>query len=387
MRLLIAGGGTGGHIYPALAVARSLRDPDASAGDQPELSWLGGHRGLEASLVASAGIPIRRLALRSLRTVDRDIHLVLDPARLALSVPQAAAILARERPAAIFTTGGYVAVPTLLAAAPLRIPVVLWEGNVVPGRSVRVTARLADVLAVSFEETCGALSDSGSPCFVTGTPIRDTREIDRSAARARLGVPPDAKLVLIFGGSQAVRRFNAAVAAALPRLVERVHVIHVTGDAGYAAALSGKQSLPAEQRDRYRPYPFLRDEMLPALAAADLVVGRAGSSTLAEVTALGLPMVVVPYPHAAGHQRANARMLADAGAARLVEDEAFDAAALVDAAAILDDPARHDAMSKAARALGRPAAADAVAQLVLALAERRRLPDRGAIERRSRGAA
>ena len=113
-------------------------------------------------------------------------------------------------------------------------------------------------------------------------------------------------MLLIFGGSQAVRRFNAAVAEALPRLVERVTVIHVTGDDGYAAALAGREALPAGLRDRYRPYPFLRDEMLAALAAADLVVGRAGSSTLAEATALGLPMVVVPYPHAAGHQRANA---------------------------------------------------------------------------------
>ena len=108
--------------------------------------------------------------------------------------------------------------------------------------------------------------------------------------------------MLIFGGSQAVRRFNAAVAEALPRLVERVAVIHVTGDDGYAAALAGREALPAEQRDRYLPFPFLRDDMLTALAAADLVVGRAGSSTLAEVTALGLPIVIVPYPHAAGHQ-------------------------------------------------------------------------------------
>jgi UDP-N-acetylglucosamine--N-acetylmuramyl-(pentapeptide) pyrophosphoryl-undecaprenol N-acetylglucosamine transferase len=127
--------------------------------------------------------------------------------------------------------------------------------------------------------------------------------------------------------------------------------------------------------------------MLPALAAADLVVGRAGSSTLAEVTALGLPMVVVPYPHAAGHQRANARVLGDAGAARLVEDEDFNAATLLEAAALLEDPAAHVRMSAAARQLGRPAAAETVADLVLALAERRALPDPADVERRSRGAA
>ena len=148
------------------------------------------------------------------------------------------------------------------------------------------------------------------------------------------------RVLLIFGGSQAVRRFNAAVAEALPALVERVMVIHVTGEDGYAAALAGREALPADRRERYRPHPFLRDEMLTALAAADLVVGRAGSSTLAEVTALGLPMVVVPYPHAAGHQRANARQLVEAGAARLVDDEAFDAAALLDAAAPPRRPGR-----------------------------------------------
>ena len=337
----------------------------------------------------AAGIPLRRLAARSLRTVRRDGHLILDPIRLGASVPQAAAILAAWRPAAVFTTGGYVAIPVLLAAAPLGIPVVLWDGNVIPGRSVRATARLADVLAVSFEATCGALAAAapGRPCYLTGTPIRDTREVDREAARQRLGIPDGHRVLLIFGGSQAVRRFNAAVTEALPQLVERVAVIHVTGDDGYAAALAAREALPTDRRVRYQPHPFLRDDMLTALAAADLVVGRAGSSTLAEATALGLPLVVVPYPHASGHQRANARELVEAGAARLVEDEAFDARALLDAAAILDDPAAHLAMSAAARSLGRPAAAEAVADLVIAAATRAPLPDPDVIERRSRGLA
>jgi UDP-N-acetylglucosamine--N-acetylmuramyl-(pentapeptide) pyrophosphoryl-undecaprenol N-acetylglucosamine transferase len=199
-----------------------------------------------------------------------------------------------------------------------------------------------------------------------------------------MDVGPDERVLLIFGGSQAVRRFNAAVADALPRLVERVTVIHVTGDDGYATALAGREALPGAVRDRYRPYPFLRDEMLAALVAADLVVGRAGSSTLAEATALGLPMVVVPYPHAAGHQRANAASLVESGAARLVEDEAFDADALLDAVGLLDDPATHARMSEAARALGRPGAADAVAALVLAAAARQPFPDAATIDLRAR---
>ena len=337
--------------------------------------------------MTEAGISVRRLALRSLRTTDRSVHLVLDPARLALSVPQAAAILARERPAAILTTGGYVAIPVLSAARTMRIPTILWEGNVIPGRSVRTVARLASLVAVSFPETCAAMAVTGAHCYLTGTPIRDFGAVDPDAARARFGVGPGERLVLIFGGSQAVRRFNAAVAVALPELVNRVHVVHVTGEVGYADALTAREALPEERRTWYRPYPFLGLEMAEALVASDLIVGRAGSSTLAEATALGKPLVVVPYPHAAGHQRANARRLVESGAARLVEDEAFDAAALLDAAAILDDPATHARMAAASRELGRPAAADALAELVLAAAERRPLPDRAAIDRRSRGLA
>jgi len=314
------------------------------------------------------------------------VHLATDPLRLAVSVPQAALLLARLHPAAVFTTGGYVAIPIAIAAGPLGIPVVLWEGNVIPGRSVRAIARLADVRCVSFAPTCPSLAGE-APCYVTGTPIRDPSDVDRGAARKRLSFAADERVVLVFGGSQAVRRFNDAVAQALPRLVERCTVIHVTGDDGYAAALAARERLPDAMRPRYRPKPFLRDEMMDALVAADLVVGRAGSSTLAEVTAVGVPMVVVPYPHAAGHQRANAEVLVEAGAARLVEDESFDGAALLAAAAILEDPVVHGAMASASRSLGRPAAAEAVAHLVLAAASRRPLPDPDVVERLSRGVA
>ena len=314
-----------------------------------------------------AGIRCRRLFLRSLRTVDVSIHALLDPIRLGASVPQAAAILAAERPAAIFTTGGYVAVPILMAAAPLRIPVVLWEGNAVPGRAVRATARLADALAVSYEAAGRALAPAGVPTYVTGTPIRDVNAIGREEARRRLDLPADAPTVLIFGGSQAVRRFNAAVEEALPRLVERVHVLHVTGESGYAAGLAARERLGTELRSHYRPYPFLRDDMLAALVATDLVVGRAGSSTLAEVTALGIPSVIVPYPHAGAHQGANA--------------------AILDATDLIFDEAARAAMATAARAVGRPGAAAAVGALVLAYAEHRAPPTIETIEAIARGEA
>jgi UDP-N-acetylglucosamine--N-acetylmuramyl-(pentapeptide) pyrophosphoryl-undecaprenol N-acetylglucosamine transferase len=335
-------------------------------------------------VIPPTGIPFGRLLLRSLRSVDFDVHVVLDPIRLLLSGPQALAMLLVRRPRAIFTTGGYVALPVLVAAWLLRIPVVLWDGNVVPGRSVRVTARLTGCLAVTFDRTCRALGRK-RPCYLTGTPIRNPSEVGRDEARKALGIPAQDKLVLIFGGSQAVRRFNSAVAEALPRLVERTRVVHITGDAGYDQAVAGRDALPAEMRDRYRPERFLGAEMTLALAAADIVVGRAGSSTLAEVAAFGLPMVVVPYPHAAGHQRLNAEEMVRSGAARLVEDSDFDAEALLAAAAIIDDRKAHDAMAAAARALARPGAADAVAELVMAAAQRRPLPDVARVEAVSRG--
>ena len=383
MRLLIVGGGTGGHIYPALAVARSLQArPDA-----PALRWVGGHRGLEAEVIPATGIPFGRLLVRSLRSVDLDYHVIIDPIRLSLSVPQAMVMLLIRRPAAIFTTGGYVALPVLMAASVLRIPVVMWDGNVVPGRSVRVTARLAGCLAVAFESTCRALGRQRRPCFVTGTPIRDPRLVKRADARTALGIPAKDKLLLIFGGSQAVRRFNSAVAEALPRLVERTRVIHVTGDAGYDEAVACREALPPGQRDRYRPERFLGEEMTLALAASDMVVGRAGSSTLAEVAAFGLPMLVVPYPHAGGHQRRNAEEMVRSGAARLVEDDDFDAEALLAAAAILDSRKERAAMAAAARSLARPGASDAVAELVLAAAEGRTFPDPAHVDAVSRGVA
>jgi UDP-N-acetylglucosamine--N-acetylmuramyl-(pentapeptide) pyrophosphoryl-undecaprenol N-acetylglucosamine transferase len=377
MRILIAGGGTGGHVYPALAVARSLR----ARRDGTDLRWVGGHRGLEGRIVGAAGIPFDRLLLRSLRTVDRSVAAAVDPVRLALSFPQALALLARWRPDAIFTTGGYISLPVVGAAAVLRIPALLWEGNVELGRSARVAARLTRCRAVTYAETARTLRD---PTYVTGTPIRDLAHVDRVAARERFEIPGDARCLLIFGGSQAVRRFDQAIDAALPELARRAIVLHVAGPSSMAAAEARRAALPEGLRPRYRPYPFLNDEMTDALAAADLVVGRAGASTLAEVTALGTPAVIVPYPHAAGHQGGNARVLADAGAGTVIPDDAFDGPALLAAAEVLAEPRRHVAMSAASRSLARPGAADAVAELLLALAERRALPARDAIDRLSR---
>jgi UDP-N-acetylglucosamine--N-acetylmuramyl-(pentapeptide) pyrophosphoryl-undecaprenol N-acetylglucosamine transferase len=380
MRILIAAGGTGGHVYPALAVARSLRErvPDV------EFQWLGGHRGLESNIVPVEGFPLDLLPLRSLRTVDLNHHAVLDPARLAASLPVAEAKLLRWRPDAVFTTGGYVAIPVVMAAASQRVPSVMWEGNIVAGRSVRATARFANVLAVSFAETAKSLPGR---CYVTGTPIRSFAGHDRASAREALHLEPDTPVVFVFGGSQQVRRMNRAVWDALLDLVKNTQIIHMTGEPAYADALKAREKLPTGWRSRYKPYPFLRSEMTDALVASDMLVGRAGSSTLAEASALGLPMVVVPYPHASAHQVANARALAEAGAARIVADEDFNADALKSAVEIIHDEGQVATMRAASRTFGRPGAASAVAELVLALAERATLPSDATIEQMSKAAA
>jgi UDP-N-acetylglucosamine--N-acetylmuramyl-(pentapeptide) pyrophosphoryl-undecaprenol N-acetylglucosamine transferase len=380
MRILIAAGGTGGHVYPALAVARSLR----ARVPEVEFRWWGGHRGLESSIVPPEGYQLDLLPVRSLRTVDLSGHTLLDPVRMGGSYPVALGRMARWRPDALFTTGGYLAIPVIAAAFSLRVPSAMWDGNVIPGRSVRATARMANVLTVSFDETCRRLPGA---CYVTGTPIRSFAGHTRASARAALALEPDTPTMLVFGGSQAVRRLNRAVSDALTGLVEDTTVVHLTGEPAYADALKRRAALPAERQARYRPFPFLRSEMADALMASDLLVGRAGSSTLAEATALGLPMVVVPYPHASAHQVANARAMAAAGAARIVADEDFDAAALLDAARLLHDPAALGEMRAAAAGFGRPGAAEAVAELVLCLAERSKLPAPAAIERMSRAAA
>jgi UDP-N-acetylglucosamine--N-acetylmuramyl-(pentapeptide) pyrophosphoryl-undecaprenol N-acetylglucosamine transferase len=175
------------------------------------------------------------------------------------------------------------------------------------------------------------------------------------------------------------------VFGALPRLVERVRVVHVTGEGGYADAVAARETLPEDLRDRYRPFPFLHDDMTAALAAADLAVGRAGASTLAEAAAFALPTAIVPYPHASGHQRRNAEAYAEAGAAVLVEDEDLDADRLVEVAGLLADPSRHATMSAATREQARPDAAEAVADLVLAVALGEPLPDAAEIEATARG--
>jgi UDP-N-acetylglucosamine--N-acetylmuramyl-(pentapeptide) pyrophosphoryl-undecaprenol N-acetylglucosamine transferase len=353
-------------VYPALAVARALRDAQPDL----DLSYVGGVRGLERRIVGDE-LPYHQLVVRSLRSSGRDAHLILDPVRLGASVPQAWWLLRRLRPAALFTTGGYLALPLVLAARARGIPTMVWEGNVIPGRSNAVVGRLATRVAVSFPPTLKAFAGRA---FVSGTPIRSFAGVDRERARASFGVAPDERLILVFGGSQAVARITAGLDQALERLLADWRVLHVTGEAGVAGAEALRARLPDDLAERYQPVPFLTDRMADALVAADLVLGRAGSSTCAEVAAVGVAAILIPYPHAGAHQAANAAWLADQGAAVVVPDAELDGERLIGEARRLRDDATRAAMADAARRLGQPDAAARIADELLAMAEGRPLP-------------
>jgi UDP-N-acetylglucosamine--N-acetylmuramyl-(pentapeptide) pyrophosphoryl-undecaprenol N-acetylglucosamine transferase len=365
MRCSVSGGGTGGHVYPALAVARALRD----ARRDVELDYIGGARGFERRLVAShelgGSMAYHELVVRSLRSAGFSHHAVLDPVRLGASVPQAWWLLGRLAPKALFTTGGYLALPLVLAARARGIPTLVWEGNVQPGRATRAIGRYATRVAVSFPPTLDAFPGNS---FVSGTPIRSFAGIDRVAARHSFGIDPDDRLLLVFGGSQAVARLSAATFAALPRLLADWHVLHLAGEKGMADAGAARRALPDGLRHRYTAEPFLTDRMADALVAADLVLGRAGSSTCAELAAAGVASILVPYPYAGAHQRYNAGYLAEEGAAVMIADDELDADRLVVEATSLLDEARRNAMAEAARRLGRPDAARALADELLAMA-------------------
>ncbi len=328
---------------------------------------MGGVRGFERRLVGDAGdLPYHQLTVRSLRSAGRSHHTVLDPLRLAAATPQAWRLLGRLRPAAVFSTGGYLAVPLVAGARARGVPTIVWEGNVVPGRATRAIGRFATRMAVAFPPTAEAF---GPRAFVTGTPIRSFAGLDRAAARAAVGLEDDDRMLLVFGGSQAVARLTAALEEALPALVEDWVVVHVAGEAGMEAATVARDQLKGPLRERYRPEPFLTDRMAATLVAADLVLGRAGSSTCAEVAAVGVASILVPYPYAHGHQAANAAWLADHGAAVAVADAELTGERLRDEVAALRDDALRGRMAAAASGLGRPDAARDVASALLDLAD------------------
>jgi len=273
---------------------------------------------------------------------------------------QATRIVRRFRPDVVLGTGGYVSAPVILAAAALRVPVVLQEQNAMPGRTTRLLTRVARVVATAYPETARHLRGKS---IVTGTPVR----VEFSTPRADFPAQP--ANLLILGGSQGAHRINDAVAVAIAELIGGLglDVWHQTGEHDLAQMQGVRSTLGEAQRDRYHPFSF-SDDLAPRVYAAHLVLSRAGAGTISEVSAAGIPMLLVPGPFAGGHQRLNAEPFEQAGAAVVIANEDCDGPRLVrEISAIVQDGARYSKMVDAMRSLGRPRAADEVAALLEAV--------------------
>ena len=358
---VIAGGGTAGHVLPGISIGREIVGRGAP---RHAVHFVGSVRGIETRLVVEAGFGLTTLPGRGLQ---RKLALsnVAAATGLAQALVQALFVLRRHRPAVVIGLGGYASAACGAAAAMLRVPLVITEQNAVPGLANRLLSRFAAGAATAFEST-----DLPRATW-TGNPVRpEVLEADRSAgraaARAALGVDDQCRLVAVFGGSLGARTINDAVAGALDLWRDRsdLHVRHIAGRRDYEE-LSRRVSAGPERAFAYDLVAY-EDDMAAVYAAADLMVSRAGATTVAELAAVGVPAVLVPLPGAPGdHQTANARRLVAAGGAIMVRDDEADASRLVaEVDALLEDPGRLDTMAGATRSVARPDAASAVVDLV-----------------------
>jgi UDP-N-acetylglucosamine--N-acetylmuramyl-(pentapeptide) pyrophosphoryl-undecaprenol N-acetylglucosamine transferase len=356
LRVVIAGGGTGGHLYPGIAVARELvsRRPDTI------VTFAGTARGIESRVVPREGFELDVLRSTGLKGKSA-AALLRGVALLPSSAVDAWRILSRRKPHLVIGVGGYSSGPVMLAAASRRIPTLLLEQNAVPGLTNRILARLVSAAAVTFEST---ISFFGRRGFVAGNPVRpefvriESDEQRPSGGRSR---------VLIFGGSQGAHAINMAMVEAAPRLAADagVDVTHQTGerDLDVVRRAYGDAGLAA----RVEPFIFTMDR---EMKAADLIVSRAGATTIAELTAAARAAILIPLPTATDdHQRKNAEVLANAGAAELIEQKNLTGALLADRIlALTRDAAGRSAMAAAARRFARPDAAKVIVDRALELA-------------------
>lgn len=370
-RVLLTGGGTGGHAYPALAVARALREAEPEV----ELLYAGTARGMERSLAEREGIPFHVVRARGISRKSFS-DAVRGLGTLVWGLTEAWRLVRRWRPGVVVGTGGYASAPVVFAAILAGVPVLLQEQNVFPGRVNRLLGRWAYAVGVPYPETARAFP-RGTRCVVTGNPVRpEVLTTSREAGARLLGLDPRLPTLYVFGGSRGARRLNQAMLDALPLVLNRpgLQVIWATGHGQLAEVLEG---LAARAVDPSRPGLLIREylhEAPAALAVADLVVGRGGGITTAELTARGIPAILVPSPNVAhDEQTHNARILERRGAARVLPEGELDGPRLAAAvAAILGNEERRRAMAAASRALGRPDAAERLAALALDLARRKR---------------
>lgn len=356
LRVIVTGGGTGGHIYPALAIAGGLRQRHPEA----EILYVGTSRGMEADLVPRAGFPFAAIPVAGLkRRLTPSNALALWRAGQGFFASRA--ILRDFAPQVVVGTGGYVCGPVILAAALFRIPTLIHEQNALPGLTNRLLSRFATKTALTFLEARRYLP-ARARVILTGLPVRpEILQARRDEARAALGAGPEEFVLVSFGGSLGAQSINNAYREVVRAFAGRAgfRLFHATGEQGYEAFLESLRAagLGSESLPNVTIAPYFH-AIAGLLAAADLVVCRAGASTIAELTVLGRPSILIPYPYATGnHQEYNARALERRGAAVVVRDADLDGVTLVEMInSLAADGERRAAMAAAARALGKPRA-------------------------------
>jgi UDP-N-acetylglucosamine--N-acetylmuramyl-(pentapeptide) pyrophosphoryl-undecaprenol N-acetylglucosamine transferase len=375
-RLIVTGGGTGGHTYPALTAIRELQRRLADHGASLDVLWIGTSEGLEARVAAQEDIPFKAVPAGKLRRASNPLRMLnaqnlRDIPRVPAGAVKARSIVAKYGADVVLSTGGYVAVPVGLAAKLTRTPLIVHEQTVRLGLANRLLARIATTVAVSSGSTLKLLPRNAAT-VVTGNPVRPALFTgDRGKGVAALGLPgfdPDLPTVYITGGAQGSVQINTLVQANLPWLLTAANVVHQCGAHSLDQSRENAATLPDELRGRYWVNDYVGAELPDILALADVVISRSGAGTIAELTALGKPAVLIPYPSSAGNeQEHNARHLADADAAiALIKDKATAERLKESLQPILASADRRAHMAKQAASLGRPDAASRLVDVILA---------------------
>ncbi|BDI28484.1 UDP-N-acetylglucosamine--N-acetylmuramyl-(pentapeptide) pyrophosphoryl-undecaprenol N-acetylglucosamine transferase 2 [Capsulimonas corticalis] len=385
LRILVTGGGTGGHVAPALAVIQTIREQSESADWTPTFLYVGSEGGVEKGLAASAGVPFAGVQSGKLRRASRwykmlSLQNLMDLFRIPVGVGQALGEVRKFRPDVVFATGGYVSVPPVIAGWSLRAPVLTHEQTVQVGLANQINARFAARIALSFEGALEELPPRIRPrAFVTGNPVRKVIfGGDRDRAREFCGFDPadDAlPTVYVTGGARGARKLNLSLLEAMPELLTQCRVILQCGqNSDFETVTARVQELKDHLVRRVFVTPFLGSEIGDIYALADVVVGRSGAGTVTEVSALGKPALLIPLvPTGGDEQNRNARRLVEAGAAALLPNVDLDGARLAhEILALVGDPERLARMGKATLALARPRAAQDLAEAVIGLAQGRK---------------
>lgn len=351
LKILIAGGGTGGHLYPAIALVKEIehRFPNS------EILFIGTSRGIEAKVLPQMGY---RLKLIWLKGLERKVTLsnLLLPFQIIVSLFQCAIILLQFRPHVVIGTGGYVSGPAILLAALFHFPTLIQEQNSYPGISTRLLARLADQVHLSFEDSIRFFKDK-EKVFISGNPVRQSLGIEnRSEAVSKLGIDDTKKILFIFGGSQGAHSINLAILKNLDRIMENSawQIIWGCGERDWDMI----QQACEKYGVRVLAKPYFSD-MGAVYAVTDLVISRAGATTLAELQICGLPSILVPYPYAAaGHQAANARALVNQNAAEMVLDHELNSEKFMNTLhGLMNDENKRKILGMGLKKLAKPAAA------------------------------